>query len=231
MSSLKLVLLTLLCLKMVSSQQAFDCSKGCANCTAELGCVECYMTKIVPKTSSTLHQIFGLTQQQSKFDCAPLDSGDSCAAYTIPTSSAPKIPRCEMCKPGYALKLNTQECVQSKITNCAYSTIDYQKQETCRLCVNGFPSDYLNSCVPFADPALGKSANCKQGGIIDGVQTCVTCSSEFSEFARFCVNSPEEFQGCLQLSVNSEQQLRCDHCNVVEGWYKLTAGSNTCTKL
>ena len=218
------LLLFALFLKMVTSQQAYDCKKGCMKCTSDKGCIQCFNTKLVPKWATSLTE---LNQGPVKYDCVPQDANDRCTVYALGNSPGQIV--CNGCKPGYVYNIQTNSCDENpKFQNCllAFKNGD---QAGCYLCSKSYPNNDGSQCINFPSPPTGRMGNCDAANASEGQARCIICSAGYSEFKGFCVTTPSNLAGCIKLTDDGNNCF--DGCNPYQGYYNVIADSQICTKM
>ena len=219
------ILLLAACIEIVISQQAYDCSKGCAFCTSQWGCTECYNTKLVPKMS--LGRGDRLLQGSVKYDCAPQEPSTRCNNYFY----APDTGRvyCSGCKEGFIFNTDTKVCEdQPKFNNCFIAMKMAPGIAACLACNQSYPSKDNSQCLSFPSPATGIFVRCEIAAFAGIAPECIKCSPGYTVLRGYCVSTPSTLSGCLRLSDDGNE---CTRCNVIDGWYSAIAGSSICTKL
>lgn len=181
-----------------------SCRVGCGKCSIDSfkTCKGCFITKLIDGKC---------TPQSPDSNFCMIDSESGC----------------ELCIRGYSPN-REGKCQKVKIENCAIEY--YRGSETfCPICWDGLvPNEELTACL---DTGKDENKKCLLGGRpleLNGV--CGICRKGFYSKNERCVDVGElEIPGCLQVNLYYGK-IRCNWCNVFEGWYDPDGEGKLCLK-
>ena len=217
---------------MAVAQVTYDCGKGCMECNSQYGCVKCYKQYPVKLESDgkwkcgspSICTIYKVNQYEGKFQCERCDD-----PYTliIRRSSEKEFEKTYSCEVNSRVKW-IDGC-QAAEDNRYFDDLVTNK---CILCKEGYQlSSSQKECLPISKPAKGVAWKCIYTKYKNGRVFCDRCEPGYSVVAGFCVSTPPEMEGCLNIFNDG----MCDECNYYEGWFNANYGSSyarkKCTKV